>query len=173
MSTKNAYTAALLSAVGTAALLLAAVKYNAPFLPQMSTPSVVAFDVTRLANAQRAIAAGLLDQDSDAILTLSRIGRESEAAIRDVAGPGTVVLVKQAIVAGEIPDITDAVLTRLGLPTNVPTVDPMRYLTDVAPTELSISASRLVVEDRAQQAARNYEERVQRAEEAQLENLLP
>ncbi len=173
MSMKNIYLSAFTSAVGTAALLLLAAKYNAPFVPQMSPPSIVAFDVTRLANAQRALAAGLLGQDSDALLSLSRIGRESEVAIREIAGPDTVVLVKQAIVTGEVLDITDAVLTRLGLPTNVPTVDPMRYLKDLAPTELSLSASRLVVEDRARQAVRNHEDRVQDAKDSRLEKLLP
>lgn len=154
-----------------AAALLAATAYL-PGLPKASVPDVVTFDATRLANAQRAIAAGLLDNQSDALITLARIGRETEATIQTVAG-GRLVLVKQAVVAGTVPDITDEVLQRLGLPTDVPTVDPMQYLQELAPTELTHSMSRLVVEDRAKQAAKNHEERVQRKQDEQLKELLP
>ena len=62
------------------------------------------------------------------------------AAIKQIAGRHTLVLVKQAVVAGNVPDITGEVLKKLGLPAKVPTVDLTTYLThDVAATTLSFS----------------------------------
>ena len=111
------------------------------------TARIVTIDPVELANAERALASKLLTRRGNrpaarrrVTLKLFRVGREMRATIRTVAGPGTIVLVKQAVIAGSVPDITKAVLTRLGLPAKVPTVDLTQYLTHgVAATTLSLS----------------------------------
>lgn len=134
---------------------------------------VVTFDVTRLANAQRAVAAGLLTDKDDTLITLARLSKETENLIAEAAREGTIILVKQAVVAGSIPDITDKVLERLGLPTNVPTVDPLKYLTDVAPTELSQGYSEAFVEQREKEARRYNENAHRKYLDAQDTEVLP
>ncbi len=124
-----------------------------PFVGGVDAQRVVTFDISRLTNAQRAIAAGLIQgDDPDVVVTLARIGKEVEGAIVDIAGPGALVVVKQAIISGQAEDITDAVLARLGLPTDVPTLDPMNYVTDIAPTELTGALSEHMSRQREQRA---------------------
>ncbi|MBC8737238.1 hypothetical protein F6X40_10505 [Paraburkholderia sp. UCT31] len=105
------------------------------------SPQMVQFDVVKLANAQRAVASQFLksgpDSTDNAALLLNLSTRTREA-ITKAAGKGTLVLVKQGIVQGDVPDITDDVLRALGLPTDVPTQDPTTYTLDVAPTNLAI-----------------------------------
>lgn len=84
-------------------------------------PEFVTFDVTKLTNAQRQVAAGLLNDDPDAISTVRRAGRQAMSVIEDFAG-GRTVVVRQAFVASQIPDITEQVLEELGLPTDVPSI---------------------------------------------------
>ena len=114
-----------------------------------SAPSarIVTIDPVELANAERALASKLLTRHGNhpaarrrITLKLCRVGREMRATIRKVAGPGTIVLVKQAVIAGLVPDITKTVLAKLGLPAKVPTVDLTQYLTHgVAATTMSLS----------------------------------
>lgn len=83
-------------------------------------PDFVTFDVTRLMNAQRAVASRVLAGDQDAVSTISRVGKDSMRTVEKFAR-GRMVVVKQAVVRGEVEDITMAVLEDLGLPTDVPT----------------------------------------------------
>ena len=111
------------------------------FLPSTNgvdgSVAVVTFDVVKYTNAQRAVASTFLNprgevaQANELLLDLSKRTRE---AIQDVAGPGTLVVVHQVVVQGHARDITDDVLKKLGLPTDVPTADATRYALDVAPT---------------------------------------
>ncbi|GBG14414.1 glucose-6-phosphate isomerase [Novimethylophilus kurashikiensis] len=110
-------------------------------------PAIVVFDPVRFVNAQRAAASILASNPSaDMTLTLTQVAKQSEAVIREEAH-GAVVLVKQAVVVpDDVPDITDAVLERFGLPTSVPTVStqPSKImLENVAPTDSSLSVGKL------------------------------
>lgn len=103
--------------------------------------SVVVFDVVKLANAQRAVASSFINPSTaapDAATALMNMQKSTRATIERVAGKGTVVLVKQAVVSSDLPDITDAVLRELGLPTDVPTQNPTAYTLDEAPTNLNL-----------------------------------
>ena len=127
----------------------------------------VTIDPVELANAERAVASKLLAShaDNQAIsLKLFRVGRELRGTIRQVAGPGTVVLVEQAVILGGVPDITKQVLEKLGLPLHAPTVDVTKYLTqDVAPTTASLGqigpalAARAAKQEQSTQAAAESE----------------
>lgn len=100
-------------------------------------PTVVTFDVVRYANAQRAVASAFLKPGSDqasANELLMNLSERTRATINDVAGAGTLVVLKQSVVQGSTRDITEEVLEKLGLPTNVPTSDGVAYTLDVAPT---------------------------------------
>lgn len=116
-----------------AALVLAVMRFTG-----LGTPELVAFDIIKYANAQRAVAARLLTGDAPEEVTpiLLSLSDQTRQAIQDVAGPGTLVVIRQSVVQGELRDITDDVLRRLHLPTNVPTADPSSYVFDIAPTML-------------------------------------
>lgn len=86
-------------------------------------PRIVTFDVIKLVNAQRMIAGGLIVNDTDSFVLLNRVGKTTEQIIRSVAGEGTIVIIKAAMVNSDIPDITDEVLVSLGLPTDAPGLD--------------------------------------------------
>ncbi len=99
-----------------------------------SAGNTVTFDAIRFTNAQRAVASQLAFKNSvssaqatENAIILNQSARV-EHTIRELVGPDTLVLVKQAVVDSEYPDITDEVLRRLGLPTNVPSIQP-----DVSP----------------------------------------
>lgn len=112
---------------------------------------IVLVDITKLLNAQRAMASRFMGnpQDTDAISTLASAGKQADAVIRQIAGPNAIVLVKQAVVSWPgktMPDITDAVLEKLGLPVDVPTVDYTKQM-DVLPSRLTADpAMRSVIE---------------------------
>lgn len=95
------------------------------FMPGgLATGHVVTFDVIKLSNAERAVASGMLGKgagSADDALLLAESSKQVAGAITREAG-GALVLIKQAVVGDAgLPDITDAVLTDLNLPTNVPT----------------------------------------------------
>jgi hypothetical protein len=124
----------VLVSVGLVVLLM---KFVAPRHLQ---PAVAAFDVVKYTNAQRAVASNFLRPNADVSATnelLLSLPKRAREVIADVAGPGTVVVVRQAIVQGEVADITDEVLKRLGLPVNVPSMDSTKYSLDEYPTSLS------------------------------------
>lgn len=132
------------TAIVTIALFLGAMRfgagqYIAP-LVATGTPSVVTFDAVKYTNAQRAVASAFLKpgvdpQDvNDILMNLSERTRD---AIRSQAGPGTIVIIKQAVVQGQLRDITDAVLKDLNLPVKeIPTSNGVEYTLDLAPTML-------------------------------------
>lgn len=109
-------------------LSIAAVVAMSRFVPSLALqPRVVTFDVFRYLNAQRAVASTFLRPGGDqfsASQLLADMPTKTKQAIAAVAGPGALVVIKQAVVQGETEDITTAVLRKLGLPTNVPSVLP-------------------------------------------------
>jgi hypothetical protein len=132
----------VITALVAATLVLAVVKFTGIGGGHGGPVNAVVFDVIKLANAQRAIASALLKQDdkaADNAQLLLDVSKRTRAAIVKVAGANTLVLVKQGVVSPEMRDITDEVLTELGLPLKVPTQDTMTYLTDIAPTYLSMT----------------------------------
>jgi hypothetical protein len=119
-------------------------KYLAPSpASTLGGERVVVFDVVKLANAQRRVASTFLGRDAAAAgeqaALLLDIQERTHSVIRQVAGPGTIVLVKQAVIHTELDDITDAVLKQLKLPTDVPTQDPSNSGIDFAPTILGMT----------------------------------
>ena len=128
-------------------------------LPTLGRPSVVVFDPVRFLNAQRAAASLMaMSPSANTAFTLTQVAKQAEATIQDEAH-GALVLVRQSVVVpGDIPDITDAVLRRFGLPTDVPTVHTSGgELVDVAPTDNAFGAGkgredyRLELQQRTQQ----------------------
>jgi hypothetical protein len=124
------------SVIGAVVFFAAVLSFAANFLATKfvpgltAVPHVVTFDAIRFTNAQRVLASKFMvhglgqgGATSDQALILNQSSRV-EKTIREVAGPKTIVLVKQAVVASTYPDITDEVLTRLGLPTNTPSTLP-------------------------------------------------
>ena len=103
-----------------------------------AVPRIVTFDVVKYVNAERAIADKMFGKNDPAAVapSLLEISKKTRAVIREVAGPHTLVVIQQAIVQGQADDITNQVLERLGLPTNVPTSSPVNYALNFAPTEI-------------------------------------
>jgi len=133
----------IVSIVGfTSALVLAVLYLAIRFVPSLAPPvtvEVVSFDVIKYTNAQRAVASAFLSKNADVSGTnelLLNVPERTRDAIREVAGDGTLVMLKQAVVQGQTRDITDDVLKKLGLPVNVPTSDAAAYTLDMAPTLL-------------------------------------
>lgn len=137
---------------------LGAAQKSAGAVSGAPTARIVTIDPVELANAERALASQLLTTHhgqtatrAAVTLKLFKVGREMRATIRQIAGPNTLVLVKQAVIAGHVPDITKAVLNKLGLPAKAPTVDITQYLTDdVATTTMSLSQIDAALKARAQ-----------------------
>lgn len=134
----------LATALASAALVLAVLHFSGALSrAPAGAPAVVTFDVVKYANATRAVASSFLKNGAggdagDAGALLLELPERTRATIANVAGAGTLVLVKQGVVQGQGTDITDAVLKALGLPLNVPTQDPTAYELDVAPTMLRV-----------------------------------
>jgi hypothetical protein len=125
------------------------VKAPAGSVNPFSRPNIVTFDPVRFVNAERVVASLIAAKpNSDGALSLAQAAKQAEPVIREEAH-GAVVIVKQALVAPEgVPDITDAVLTRFGLPTtNVPTittsVSSSESLESIAPTDNAFSQGKL------------------------------
>lgn len=142
-------------------------------------PKIVTLDAVKLVNAERAAVSGMLGKGAphdDIALRMLRIGHEVGKTIRRIAGPGTIVLVRQAVVAGKLPDITDRVLRALGLPTKVPTVDVARYL-DQAPTTADLARYGLWLQQRNAKTLakerRKYQELKRQAGKKAVEQVLP
>lgn len=88
----------------------------------------VTFDTVRYTNARTAAAAALLgidkERSEEAVTTLARVDSAVVPAIRKAAA-GRLVIVRQALVLdGSVPDITEDVLSSLGLPLDAPTIEP-------------------------------------------------
>ena len=132
----SAIPALLGTALFAATLVLVLLRYTA-----VAAPPVVVFDIIKYANAQRAVASRFLGSKNteEVAPILMEVSKKTRDTIREVAGTNTLVVIRQAVVLGETRDITDEVLKRLGLPTDVPTADPTRHALDVAPTLLGHS----------------------------------
>lgn len=104
-------------------------------------PTVVTFDTVKYTNSTRAVASQFLKNESngESAALLLNLPERVRDSIEKVAGPGTVVMLKQTVVHGAVADITDQVLEDLGLPTNVPTQDPTAFALDQAPTQLTLT----------------------------------
>lgn len=130
-----------MTALGAVFVMLVLVR----FLPDVTTaPSVVSFDVVKYTNSQRAVASSFLKPGADVAQVnevLLNLPQRTRAAIEEVAGAGTLVVIKQAVVQGQTEDITDAVLKKLSMPTNVPTADGPAAAIDFAPTMLGVMPS--------------------------------
>jgi hypothetical protein len=141
-------------------------------------PAIVMFDPVRFANAQRAAASILaIRPDADTSLTLTQVAKQAESVIREEAH-GAVVLVKQAIVAPQgVPDITDAVLERFGLPSNVPTITTDLHaeqaFEEVAPTDSSFSNGKLREDYRLELEGKRAKLAEKQGREADQTNILP
>lgn len=126
----------VLTALATVMAILLFLRFASPALSGAGH-SVVTFDVLRYANAQRAVASTFLKPGSDqasANEMLMNLSERTRKVITEVAGSGTLVVLKQSVVQGQTRDITEDVLTKLGLPTQVPTSDAIAYTLDAAPT---------------------------------------
>lgn len=137
------------AALIAATLVLVVMRYTA-----IGTPAVVVFDVIKYANAQRAVASRfIVDKEAanEAAPMLLELSKRTRDVIREAAGPRTLVVLRQAVVQGEMRDITDEVLTRLGLPTDVPTADPSKLVLDIAPTMLG-AGPRMQIPDEPESA---------------------
>lgn len=103
-----------------------------------SPPKVVSFDIIKFLNSQRAIASQFMTPNSpgatESAEIFASLSDRTRSTIAAVAGPDTLVIIKQAVVQGQTLDITDQVLERLNLPIAVPTQDP-GVLLDPTPTQ--------------------------------------
>ena len=110
-----------------------------------NAPRVVLFDPIKFMNAQRAAISVLAARpDNNLSFTLTQVAKQAESVILEEAN-GAVILLKQAVVVPRnMEDITDKVLLRFDLPTDVPTVT-VNVIDEnssafVAPTDYSFSA---------------------------------
>lgn len=153
------------------------VKGPAGLLNPFSGPAIVTFDPVKFTNAQRAAASIMaVAPNADIALTLTQVAKQAEVVIREEAN-GAVVLVKQTVVAPDgIPDITNAVLERFGLPTNVPTITTdirAEGLEDVAPTDSAFSQGKLREDYRLELEAKRARISMQQATQAGQADVLP
>lgn len=144
----------LVTALTAASLVLGVLRMTHVIGGASSDPRhMVSFDIVKYANAQRAIASAYMkDSNNDNSTLLLNLSEKTRASIGKLSG-GNLVILKQAIVQGSVPDITDAVLKDLGLPTDVPTQDPAAYTLDVAPTMLTLQGPPKEVQGRRAEGA--------------------
>lgn len=166
--------AAVLAVAGAVALHL---KAPAISLNPFGGPAIVMFDPVRFTNSQRAAASIMaVSPNADTSLMLTQVAKQAQLVIREEAH-GAVVVVKQAIVAPEgIPDITDAVLERFGLPLNVPTITTnveSESLESIAPTDSSFSQGKLREDYRLELETKRARLSEQQNREAGQANILP
>lgn len=123
---KNKTTAILPLAVASLSMAVAAFSLGYTALVKPASTAIVTFDTVKYISAQRAVATRLIGgkEDGEAIGILARVEKGSRAIIEAKAN-GRQVIVKQAMVINNgVEDITDAVLAELGLPTDIPSVEP-------------------------------------------------
>lgn len=123
------------TALVSGALVLGVLKATGNLNPPAAAlqgSQVVVFDIVKYTNAQRAVASKMLGGDSAVTLEsgalIMSVSAKVKSVITEIAGEGRVVLVRQAVIHGDAPDITDAVLVELGLPLDVPTSTPSDVL---------------------------------------------
>lgn len=113
------------------------------FLPFKSAPHIVTFDAVKFLNAQRTAASLIATNQAtpEMALAMSQVARQVRSVILEESG-GALVVIRQSVVNHErVYDITDKVLIRFGLPTDIPTVSgPDAQLEEeLAPSNLSMS----------------------------------
>lgn len=95
--------------------------YRGSILSSNST-EIVTFDMHKFLNSQRVVTNELLGKktgESDILYMQKLVSEQVKPLILEIAN-GAKVMSKQAfIIDGSVPDITDEVLNRLGLPTDV------------------------------------------------------
>jgi hypothetical protein len=119
-----------------AGIALVALKTTGALAPAKTR--VVTFDVLKYENAERAQAMKLMGRGGAGAVApmLSYASKRLRAAIAEAAGPGTLVVLSQAVIQGQTRDITDQVLSELGLPTHVPTSSAIKAASLVPRTML-------------------------------------
>ena len=155
-------------------------KFPSSSLLPFSRPAVVLFDPVKFVNAQRAAASFVaMTKNQDAALAITQVAKQAEAVIIAEAR-GAVVLVKQAVVAPDgIPDITDAVLERFGLATDVPTVTTNSVsmgddsLESIAPTDNAFSQGKLREDYRLELEAKRDRIAQEQSRQQSQANILP
>lgn len=103
---------------------------------------VVVFDVIKFTNAQRLVASKIIgnaDESSEGATLLLSVSKRTEGVIEKYS-EGSVVILKQAVLAGQYRDITDDVLKELGLPVDGPSMDPGKLAIDMAPTNFILQS---------------------------------
>ena len=119
-----------------AGVALVALKVTGLLAPAQAR--VVTFDVLKYENAERAQAMKLMGRGGAGAVApmLSYVSKRLRAAIADAAGPGTLVVLSQAVIQGQTRNITDQVLRELGLPTHVPTSSAVKAASLTSSTTL-------------------------------------
>jgi hypothetical protein len=87
-----------------------------------SSANVVTFDMHKFLNAQRHVADKLLaskQNEIDVLFMQKEVSRRVKSVIEEIADGAQVMSKQVFVLEGTVPDITDAVLVRLGLPINV------------------------------------------------------
>lgn len=136
--------------------------------------NIAILDAVRLVNAERAAIPQLAAKaGGDPSLEIIQIGKSVAPTIEKIAGKGTLVVLKQAVVydAG-VPDITDQVLDALGLPKNAPTVNMSSYL-ESAPTTSALSGQAKSVNDVVNDLRARNDAEIKQAKKESANNALP
>lgn len=132
---------------------------------------VVTVDLVKILNGERKALPQLVKQGGgDPSLAMLRIGREIVPTVTAVAGKNTIVLVKQAVVDAHLPDITNQVLDKLGLPKNAPTINLTRGLLQAPTTANAMNGAdwARVAREQDQQSAKKYQKARKATVNAQL-----
>lgn len=145
-------------------------------LPSLTgSPRVVVFDPVKFTNAQRAAASLLVaSPNADLTLTMTQVAKHAEAVIREEAGDA-LVLVKQAVVAPEgMVDITDRVIERFGLPSNVPTITTSpNTLDSLTPTDHAFTKEQLREDYRTELQGRSMRMAEEQQKQSRQDSILP
>lgn len=165
-------TQVLMTVVLSTLLLISVFKFVPGFAPTAQTP-MVTIDVIKVMNAQRRIAEGIAQNNLDNTVLIANLGKYTQRAIREVAGDGTIVLVKQAVVDSNIPDITDDVLQMLDLETDVPGLDIDTMMEKGPVTSFSKSPEYQSGEEAIIRYSENYFKSRQKQSEEKTQDLLP
>ena len=100
--------------------------YSKPAHSRALRPLVV--DLTRIVNAENYMAVKSSQaQNMDWQTALTKDTKKVKDTIKEISH-GRVVYISQAIVVGKVIDITDMVLKKLNLPTNIPALAPPKQL---------------------------------------------
>lgn len=136
------------------------------FLGKSGNAAFVTLDSVQVMNAQRAAASSLLNESlsvserAERYSMIQRLGSQTMSVVERIAD-GRAVVVKQAVISGDVEDITGEVLTELGLSDiKVPTLetplerDLMPLTPEMAAVQLMSKESRKRIEARFQETMR-------------------